>query len=50
MKKKQYTTPKIEAIEMGACTLLSDSSEHGYGHGRETACEHGAPKWFCNDD
>ena len=48
MKKKKYKKPEIETLEVDTEALLAHSG-HG-NHGHETACEHGAHAWFCDDD
>ncbi len=49
--KKQYVKPAMEVIETEVSTALLAGSgdEHPYDHGHETACEHGAHAWFCDD-
>ena len=53
--KKKYVKPEMEIMQMETSDLLVGSSDdwgghgHGNGHGHETACEHGAHKWFCDD-
>ena len=46
--KSDYVPPAMEEIKAEPAELLSHSDDSNHGH--ETACEHGAHAWFCEDN